>query len=939
MFRIFTFIALFCFTAAMAQTSVILGTITDDDALVMPGAEVYLEELQRQTITDEYGNYSFHQVPTGDYTLTVYALGYPITEKKVNVQGTVTRVDFRLNEGNLELNEVIVFGQRLTGQAKALNTQKSKNNISNVISADQVGRFPDANMGDALKRVPGVTMQQDQGEARDIVIRGLAPQLNSVTLNGDRIPSAEGDNRNVQMDLIPSDMIQTIELNKTLTPDMDADAIGGSVNLIRRSAPQQERISLTVGGGINAIRESGLFTASAVYGNRFLNNSLGMVFNASMYDTNYGSDNVEFTWAEDDFGNAYTDDYQVRWYNVQRKRRSAGLNFDLKLAEGHTLLASALYNWRDDNEDRYRLRYRSYDPVYDAANNIIGFEGGRIVRDNKSGKGGPRLERQTVQNYTFGGDHIFNKFKLDWGAAYSKAQEEKPDQRNAGFEIRGVDFTGMSGSTRFPVIRPLDMSLEDYATGPSQFTRIAALEAGSDITNEDEWAARLNIAFPFQVMSQPAELKVGGRMRLKSKMRDNGVVEYDPAGFDMSSMNVADLIYFDGNGFNPGSAYVPGFFLHNSWIGGLDIYNPAMFEKSEDASYYVENYKAEENIVAGYVRYDQQLSNALSFITGVRIEKTNTNYTGNVVEEDENLLGARSVKSDYVNILPGLTFNYRPSRNTVFRLAGTTSIARPNYYDIAPFVNVLPEDNEILAGNPNLEATKALNFDLMAEHYFQNVGIISGGVFYKHLTDFIYTSRNLELSNSQFAEVFPGVSNPVDAGDSWRLIRPMNGEKANFYGAEVAIQRQLDFLPGFLKDFGIYANYTYTKSEAKGVKDTEGQDREGLSLPGTAPHMANASISYDGKRFGARLSLNYAASYLSELGGDAFEDRYYDSQTFLDFNASYNFLKNFNLFVEINNITNQPLRFYQGIKDRTMSAEYYQTRYLFGIKFDLNNRD
>ena len=149
----------------------------------------------------------------------------------------------------------MVVGDILKGQAKALNQQKHNKNIGNVISSDQVGRFPDANVGDALKRVPGVTMQNDQGEARNIIIRGLAPSLNSVTLNGDRIPSAEGDNRNVQMDLIPSDMISTIEVSKTLTPDMDADAIGGSVNLITRPTPNGERISATIAGGYLPIRD------------------------------------------------------------------------------------------------------------------------------------------------------------------------------------------------------------------------------------------------------------------------------------------------------------------------------------------------------------------------------------------------------------------------------------------------------------------------------------------------------------------------------------------------------------------------------------------------------------------------------------------------------------------------------------------------------------
>src|SRR5690606_37844237 len=160
----------------------------------------------------------------------------------------------------------------LRGQAKALNQQRNNANITNIISSDQVGRFPDANIGDALKRVPRITMQNDQGEARNIIVRGLSPELNSVTINGDRIPSPEGDNRNVQMDLIPFDMISTIEVNKTLTPDMDADAIGGSVNLITRAVPNRERISATLSGGYAPIRDKGLYNGAFIYGNRFVDN-------------------------------------------------------------------------------------------------------------------------------------------------------------------------------------------------------------------------------------------------------------------------------------------------------------------------------------------------------------------------------------------------------------------------------------------------------------------------------------------------------------------------------------------------------------------------------------------------------------------------------------------------------------------------------------------
>ena len=151
------------------------------------------------------------------------------------------------------------------------------------------------------------------------------------------------------------------------------------------------------------------------------------------------------------------------------------------------------------------------------------------------------------------------------------------------------------------------------------------------------------------------------------------------------------------------------------------------------------------------------------------------------------------------------------------------------------------------------------------------------------------------------------------------------------------MQRQFDFLPGkFLKGFGVYANYTFTKSSANGIYNEDGDLRTGISLPGTAPHMFNASLSWENKRFVARLSLNYAASYLDELGGNDFEDRFYDKQLFLDANASYAITKSLRVFGEVNNITNQPLRYYQGISSRTMQMEYYRQRLNFGLKFDLS---
>ena len=920
-----------------AQHGLLTGQVTDSQNLSLPGAVLRLNPGNIHTLTDAYGKFQFLNVPAGDYQLTVTYMGYNIYTSAVKIStGKVLGLKISMDEAAIQGKEVMIMGDRLRGQAKALNVQRNNPNITNIVSADQVGRFPDANIGDAVKRIPGITMQNDQGEARNIIIRGLAPELNSVTLNGDRIPSAEGDNRRVQMDLIPADMIQTIEVNKTLTPDMDADAIGGSVNLVTRAAPNGERISATLSGGYSAIREKPLYNASFVYGNRYLDQKLGIVLSGSLNKNDYGSDNVEAVWKKDDFGNTYIEEQDIRKYDVVRIRRSAAAAIDYKFNEKNRLSFNAMYNWRDDRENRYRLSYKDIEPIYDGNNVITGFEGA-AVRQTKGGIDNSRvksarLEEQKVQHYSLRGDHLIgSKLDLDWAVSYSTASEYRPDERYIDYETEGISFGSDIGPSRFPLLRPAgNVALSDYELG--------TISENTDKTKEDELGMKLNFRIPFSLVdNQKGRLRFGGRLRLKNKDRNNSYREYEPTGEDMGNLGLAQQQFWGGEHWNPDSKYVPGTFASKNYLGGLNLSNTALFN-SEDvpSEYLAANYHAKETITAGYLRWDQDFSSRISMIAGLRLENTSINYKGNLIQNEEDLEGTRTVKNSYLNVLPGLTFKYTPLENFIVRAAATTAIARPNYYALSPYVNTVLDDNAIDAGNPDLKASYAWNYDLMGEYYFKSVGLISGGVFYKKVNDFIYQFRDENLTSASFGSQFPDLPNPVPAGENWTLTQARNGESVKVYGLEVALQRQLDFLPGaFLKGFGVYTNYTYTKSKADGIYNEDGEKRTGISLPGTAPHMFNASLSWENRKFSARLSLNYAAAYLDELGGGDFEDRYYDKQTFLDANASYTLRKSLRIFAEVNNITNQPLRYYQGISSQTMQMEYYTTRFNLGVKFDL----
>ena len=932
-FLSFLFVLLLSVRVLAQEGGLVSGTVKDATGMTLPGAVLKLDRFNRYTVSDNNGYFEFLNVPAGSYRVEVEYLGYEpaVLEATVTAGGNAV-VDFVLQEGAQEIGAVVVMGDQARGQVKALNQQKTNVNVSNVISADQIGRFPDSNIGDALKRVPGIAMQNDQGEARNIVVRGLASELNSVTLNGNRIPSAEGDNRKVQMDVIPSDMIQTIEVNKTLTPDMDADAIGGSVDLVTRAAAGGQRISLTLLGGYNPIRTGATGSGSFVYGNRFFNDRLGVVLSASYMNKDYGSDNIEAVWAQDDEGNVYVEEMDIRKYDVQRIRRSATLNIDWKIDSRNTIAADLMYNWRDDREARYRTQFKDIEPVYDGSA-ITGYEG-TVVRETKGGiddrrNRTRRLEDQRVQSYVLSGTHLLSpKVDMDWSLSYAKASEDRPHERYIEYVQEGLSMNEDLADTRLPYVNAPGQNYSDFV--------FDKLTEQHDYTQEEEYAAKVNLRMPLSVVrEQKGRLRVGLSARWKNKRRSNDFYEYVPTG-SMPVLSDMEHVVYD-RPLVQGDRYVPGMFVSSGYIGNVDLYNPSLFTPEADPSEYMAgNYDACERILAGYLRWDQNITNDLMFIAGVRVENTDLDYRGNyILDEDYDNADERHNRNNYTNVLPGLTLKYDLNDRTVLRAAFTTALARPNYYALVPYVDIQREKREITAGNPNLKATYSYNFDLLGEYYSKSVGIVSGGFFYKRLDNFIFNYLDIDYTAEKFAADFPGFTNPIGAGEVWEYLRPMNGRSVDMFGFEVALQRKLDFLPGrFLRNFGVMLNYTFTHSVTRGIYNEDGEERTNVSLPGTAPHMVNASLSWENSRLSVRVSLNYTAGYLDEVASEAFGDRYYDGQLFLDANASYRFGKYVRVFFEANNLTNQPLRYYQGIRSRMAQLEYYKGTFNLGVKID-----
>ena len=926
--------------------SILNVKVIDEEKLNMPGASVRLMPGNRQAISNQVGSAVFQGLKSGRYTLSIEYIGYQKVERQIDIKDGVNDIIEQLQSGVNSMKEVMIVGDRLKGQAKALNQQKNNLNITNIVSADQIGRFPDANIGDAIKRVPGITMQNDQGEARNIIIRGMGPELNAVNFNGERIPSAEGDNRRVQMDLIPADMIQTVEVSKTLTAEMDADAIGGSVNLISRTPSNGLRLSGTLAGGYNTIRNGFIGTGNFIVGNRSKNKKFGYLLNGSINSNDFGSDNVEAVWSKDANGKVYVSDHDVRKYDVKRVRRSASATLDFKLSPTSTIYVVGSYSWRDDLENRFRLRHRfrggAANILYDAAGNITGYNNGEVLRQTKGGidnnkNDARRLEDQRVRSLQVRGDHLFGKVKVDWSAQYARASEVRPNERYVSMGRRSVQVTQDIIEPEFPLL--------SSTTPLTSYTRLNELTEEFQDQFEEDFNVKLGFSQPLS-SNNKSILKYGLRLREKTKIRANTFFEYTPIGAmaaNFANISLLGLKNQDVANFYAGDKYKIGDFVDPRYLGGLNFKDRASFEEADaPAEYLAGNYKAKETITAGYLQLNQEFSDKLTMVAGIRLENTSLNYTGNIVEDEETLKGQASLKNSYLNVLPSVNFRYAASDNMTWRAAVTTGIARPKYYDLVPYFNVLASDLELSAGNPTLKPIKSTNVDLMFERYFKSVGIFSGGIFYKHLNNFFYAYRDENYTTQKFAADFPTVANnPIAAGDNWQFIQRRNGSPVDVFGFEVAFQRQLDFLPGFWKGFGIYTNYTYTTSKAKGIYDGSGAlIRENVTLPGTAPHMFNGSLSYENKKIVLRLSANYTAEYVDDsddagYNEDAFFDRYYDKQFFLDFNGSYAFNTRLRFFAEINNITNQQLRYYQGDKSRTAQTEFYGPRMNFGLKFDL----
>ncbi|MBD3853140.1 MAG: TonB-dependent receptor [Acidobacteria bacterium] len=889
-YRIFTLMAVFIVSVflpgiAVAQdgTGVIYGTVTGPAGGVITNCEVNVEGTNIVGQTGLNGSYRLAPVPVGEHTLVFSYLGLQTANAEVTVTaGEAVSQDMTLVYGG----EIEVRGSPLlVGQAKALNRQKNAINIKNIVAADQIGRFPDKNAAEATQRIPGVSLNRDMGEGRYIIIRGTEARLNSTTVNGERIPSPEAGVRNVALDTIPADLLQSIEVSKALRPDMDGDSIGGTVDLVTRRAPEETRVSVSLGTGYSALMEETAPNGSFTFGGRVGDEKKwGLLLTGSASDTKRGADNIE-----PEYDDGYLDTLEFRDYTTERERYGVTADIDYRASQRSNYYLRGLWTNYVDTE----LRRRKTMVVADD----------ELERDIKD-----RTQESLINSISFGGENtIGESMVLDYRLMYNKSSEETINQLTSGFVQEDIEYLTNVSPDHINPDNIQAIPLNESAA----LLEFDEIEDQTKIGHEEDIVGAINFTKGFYKNAGYSGLwKFGAKARFKNKVQDYNVWDLESED-DFNMLSVIDnwnseTPFFNGN---YGDQIIP--FFDPAAMRAL--VESGVLESERNLEEDLADYDITEDTLAAYVLGEFILGANTSLMGGVRVESTKDEYIAYEWLDGEDSVSPVTGDKSYTEWLPQFHLVYKTGEDSQLRAAVTRSMARPNFEDMAPWIYVNDEDFEIVKGNPDLDVTTAWNLDLMWEKYLQPVGIFSAGVFYKDLTDYIYIFQ---------------VDEVID-GEDYEVEQPRNGDKATLAGFELAFQNQFTNWNGFWGGIGLYGNYTYVDSEA------EYPDRESTSLPGQSKNIGNLALVYEKYGVTTRLSYNYNGKKLLEVGGDIDEDIWVDDHAQLDFLFRVQVAKRWAIIFEAINITDEPYTAYEGTADRIRQQEFYSWWATLGVRFDL----
>lgn len=907
--------------ATIAHAGDIAGSVNDaTGARPLQAASVRIVELDRSTQTDRDGHFIFGDVPAGTYTLEASYVGAKPETRTVAVSATGT-VDGSFALAGIGGVDILVVGQA-ANQASALSREKQADGVVSVLTRDAIGQFPDQNVAESLRRLPGVNILNDQGEGRYVSVRGLDPELNSTSINGVRLPSPESDVRSVALDVISSDTIESIEVKKSFTPDMDGDFIGASVEIKTTSAFDRKKdyYAIRAEGSWNDYSGKVTPKGSLDFSKR-LGDNFGIAGSVSYYKRKFETDNVEADqWLTDANGNAWTPTVEYRDYDVTRTRINAALSADWRVSD--TTKAYIRGNWSqfDDHEYRRRTTFdfgdfedngpsasSSSDVSFDSADEAI-----TVKRDLKD-----RFERQRIRTVAIGSDTDTGTWKFNWQASYAKSTELEtfsvdPTRFQAKFDGKsGVVVDMDTAHTYYPIYALT--SGADAVNDPTRYTHNRTEITTLSDSQDEEWAAKADLARTFSGDSGDFTIQAGAKARWRKKSYDYEMTYYGK----IKSYTLADVLGTQTYRLlDMGPVASKGgpadYFLSNPDLFTADPYESGVPSVSDD-------YAVREDIMAGYLlgRWD---SDTLRVIAGVRMEHTHNKLTGNSVTDTGDTFSYEPVRytRNYTDWLPSITVRWSPQGNVVARLAGSRTIVRPKLSDMAPRYTI-NEDEEASFGNPYLNPYRSWNLDAGVSYYFSHNGALSFDGFYKSVTDYVVT-QHLYTPGT-----FLGV-------DYTQASIPTNGGSAEILGFEASLSQAYTMLPAPFDGLLTQINYTYTYARGD-VLDSQNVVRR-ISMPDSARNTFNVVLGYEKGPVSLRAAGTYRDKYLDELGDSASTDRFVQHHFQLDLSAKYKLTENIRLFADWVNVNNAKYFAYQNLNNarRLLQFEEYGSTVKFGAR-------
>jgi TonB-dependent receptor len=942
-------------TPAQARKGTITGMVSDKSGGVLKGAQISLEPEAQTVASDVLGQFHINDLEPGKYTLTVTYVGFSAFTKEVEVPaGQSVNVDATMELERQDL-QILVTTERPSAEVEAVNVERTADNIVQVLPAEVIRSLPNANMADALGRLPSITLERDEGEGKYVQVRGTEPRLTNTMIDGMNVPSPESGVRQIKFDSIPADIVESVQINKTLQANMDGDGIGGSVNMITKTASEQPTISLSgMGGYTPIVNGRGLVETAGTIGQRFGSKKRFGALIGGTYDWNgRGIDDLEpvadVATLPGGATQRYFESADIREYRYYRSRWGLGGSLDYKLGEGSNLYAHGLFSNFKNYGDRW---------AYSLTDNTPGIQllGGNGCDTDSNGvttsscAGTPSFNNQirrpdiSIASVLVGGKHDLTSIWFNWNISAGRS-----DLINQGDGSASFDSTLDSSACQFDPAATTNI----YEPQWNQACFTEAYNASNYALNRlrinHGLSAQLNlqadgaIGKRYHIGSHLATFEFGGKFRNAHKFDDSYQITTSPN--DGVSISVAQFPSVLTNNNYYSGAYHLGPNPSYQAVQAFADANPSQFTTVSSQGEDTSNYDLVEKVSAGYLMNTIDFSSKFRLVAGVRFEATNLRTRSFDTGVDPPTFTV-DANGSYLKVLPSVAVRYAITPSTNVRVSYARGLSRPDPQDIAQAVTFSTagspgnQKNLVTLGNPNLKAETGDNIDVLLEHYLNPFGLVSIGYFYKNLTDPIVT-QSFILTNFQPI--------PTEPPGTFTATQPINAGSAWINGVELAYLERLTFLPGPLKGLGISANYSYTTSRASGLPGRSDHPR----LLRDAPNTWNISPTYDMGRFSVRLGLSYnqanITSYFYQDGTPTldgsptdvtpgglkgpFADQYFYTHLQVDAQGSVNLGHGLSYVMYGLNLTNEVFGFYQGSPQYMIQREFYKPSIAAGLRW------